>query len=45
MLMELDCLPVDDEGANLVRRYLERVLSLEPLRSTRSRSSTRTERV
>ena len=33
MLMELDCLPVDDEGANLVRRYLERRAVVGPLRS------------
>ena len=32
-LMELDCLPVDDEGANLVRRYLERRAVVGPLRS------------
>src|SRR5712672_4276858 len=33
MLMELDCLPVDDEGANLVQRYLERRAVVGPLRS------------
>jgi len=44
-LTELDCLPVDDEGANLVRRYRERVLSLDRCIPTRLRSSTRTERV
>jgi metal-sulfur cluster biosynthetic enzyme len=32
-LMELDRLPVDDEGANLVRRYLERRAVVGPPRS------------
>src|ERR1700730_2033599 len=30
-LRELDCLPVDDEGANLLRRYLERRAVVGPL--------------
>jgi metal-sulfur cluster biosynthetic enzyme len=30
--MELDCLPVDDEGGKLVRRYLERRAVVAPLR-------------
>src|ERR1700682_2805201 len=32
-LMELGCLPVDDEGEKLIRRYLERRAVVGPLRS------------
>src|SRR4029077_13146419 len=32
-LMELGCLPVDDEGGKLVRRYLERRAVVGPLRA------------
>jgi hypothetical protein len=32
-LMELGCLPVDDEGEKLVRRYLERRAVVGPLRA------------
>jgi metal-sulfur cluster biosynthetic enzyme len=31
-LVELDCLPIDDEGARLIRRYLERRAVVGPLR-------------
>ena len=44
-LMELGCLPVDDEGEKLVRRYLERRAVVGPAAvPTRLPSSTRTER-
>jgi metal-sulfur cluster biosynthetic enzyme len=32
-MMELDCLPVDDEGEKLLRRYLERRAVVAPLRA------------
>ena len=35
-LMELGCLPVDDEGEKLVRRYLERRAVVGPLRCRRA---------